>query len=100
MDSKADARAKEKAERDPEEDAFSRRGKADQTSPTTPPTPGKQKDHGTTIPGKSHLGMTGPRTMPKSPVQQSAEERKAKRAKEKASTERMEKMAKEALRME
>ena len=52
------------------------------------------------IPGKSHLGMTGPGTTPKSPMQRRAKERKAKRAKEKASTERMEKLAKEALRME
>ena len=53
-----------------------------------------------TIPGKSHLGMTGPGTMPRSPMQPRARGRKAKRAKEKASMEKMAKMEKEAPRTE
>ena len=36
------------------------------------------------IPGKSHLGMTGPGTMPRSPMRPRAKVRKARRAKEKA----------------
>ena len=61
MDSKASAKAKEKAERDPEADAFSRERKADLISPTATPMPGKQKDNGKMI-GKMLPGMTGPGT--------------------------------------
>ena len=66
-----------------EEDASSRRGKADQTSPTAPPTPGKQMDSGMMIPGKTHLGMTGHGTIPRSPMQPRAKESKVRKAKEK-----------------
>ena len=67
-----------------EEDASSRRGKADQTSPTAPPTPGKQMDSGMMIPGKTHLGMTGHGTIPRSPMPPRAKERKVRKAKEKS----------------
>ena len=77
-----------------------RKGRSNLADNSTP-TPGKQKDNGTMIPGKSHLGMTGPGTMPRSPMQPRAKVRKARRAKEKASMARtMAKMEKEAPRME
>ena len=51
-------------------------------------------------PGKSNLGMTGPGTMPRNPMQPRAKVREERRAKAKASVARMEKTEKVAPRRE
>ena len=53
MDSKAAVKAKEKAARDPEEDASSRTEKASRALPMLRPMPGKQMDNGTIVNSKS-----------------------------------------------
>ena len=97
---KGQRKGKGKARRDPEEGASSRRGKAGRTLLTTTPKPGKQKDSDTMNPGKSHLGMTGPGTMPWNPMQPRAKVRKERRAKAKASMAKMEKMEKVTPKMD
>ena len=92
-DSRA-AKAKEKVAKDPEEDASSRRGKADQVLPVIRRMPGKQKDNGLTVNGKIPHGTTGHGTQPR------AKERKIRRAKEEASLEWMERTVSPAPSME
>ena len=89
-----------KVAKTPEADASSRQGIAGRTLPMIIQMPGKQKDHGVIVNGKIPRGMIGPGTSLRSPMQPRAKGRTVRMAKEKVSTEKLERMERPAPRME